>query len=274
MSEHDDFTIPGEVDSLDVLPEMIPARSAFAQGEDGKWRPRVAKTATGYAFENVAGLRSTVENTRAERDTATRRVQELEAAAKAFEGLDPAAARAALERLQSGEVTDKSQMAAREQSIREQLAEKHDEELSAVRQENESLRAEIEDRLVRQEGASAIARAGGNPDLLDPLIERHCDVIKNADGRYEGVVLNEKGQPRVTMREGETGNMTIGEWVADILKNDPRYSGAFAQLARGGSGGDRIRGAVRGGDGGGMDLKVSNEDRITAARRSMAGRRG
>ena len=89
MSEHEEFTIPGEVDSLEAVPQHL--RGAYAAGDDGKFRPRVGNTESGYSFQNVAGIRSALEKERAEAAASRARAKELEIKLSEFGDLDPAA---------------------------------------------------------------------------------------------------------------------------------------------------------------------------------------
>lgn len=238
MSEHDEFIIPGEVDSLDAVPENL--RGAYSAGEDGKFRPRVGKTASGYAFENVVGLRSSVEAARAEARAAKQAAKEAQERLSRFGELDPDETAEIVERFKSGKVTDRDQMAQREAALKKQLDEKFQAELRKRDEQIETFRRDAQERLVASDGLTAISRHGGNPDLLMPLIEKSVKVVQGDDGKLRAVVMNDRGEPRISMRDGETGEMTLDEWIGDIVKNDPRFEGAFAQRARGGAGGDRL----------------------------------
>lgn len=266
MTDHEDFIIPGEVDSLDAVPENL--RGAYAAGDDGKFRPRVGKTESGYAFEHVTGLRNSIEAARAEAREAKAQLKDLKDQSKRFEGLDPDEAREAVDKLRSGKVTDKEQMSQREAALRRQLEEKHQQQLAEIQEKAARYERDAQARLISSDGLAAIARHGGNADLLMPIIERSVKIVAGDDGQLRAVVCKEDGTPRISMRDGDTGDMTIEEWVGDILRTDPRYAGAFAQLARGGAGGDRLRAASdRPGE---MPKNLGAAERIAWAREHRA----
>lgn len=272
MTDHDDRMLPGEVDAVDNLPENI--RPFYHQHEDGKFRPRIAAGSGSWRFEDVGSLKSTLAKEREAARKAVARARELEESVSAYEGLDPAEAREALERLRSGKVTDSEQMAAREKALREQLGKKHHEELSRAQEQLQKLQQGIRREKVEAAGAVAASKLGIPSVLVSAHLREVGTVVEDADGNLVATVKGPDGEPRISMRENQTGFMTIEEYVTDILASDPEIREILPQRARGGAGGDRIGGGGRGRGGIAYDRSMPIEKRLAMAAKADAMRNG
>ena len=272
MSEHDDGMLPGEVDAVENLPENI--RPFYHQHDDGKFRPRIAPGNSPWRFEDVGSLKSTLAKEREAARKAVARAKELEESVSAYEGLDPSEAREALDRLRSGKVTDSEQMAAREKALRKQLGEKHSEELAKAHEQLQKLQQGIRKEKVEAAGAIAASRLGIPSMLVAAHLREVGIVVEDADGNLVATVRGPDGEPRISMRENQTGFMTVEEYVTDILANDPEIRDIIPQRARGGVGGDRPSAQVRHRNGVAYDRSMPIEKRLEIAAKAEAMRNG
>lgn len=152
---------------------------------------------------------------------------------KAYEGLDPEAARAALAAQQKAD-EDRARKAGEFDQLREQMATKHREERERLESDLKS-RDSVIDELVRENVAtSAIAKAEGSTTLLLPHVLRQTRTVKDeATGKYIAVVVDEKGNERISDSSGK--RMTIEELVAEMKGKDD-YAGAFRGTGSAGGG--------------------------------------
>lgn len=94
-----------------------------------------------------------------------------------------------------------------------------------------SLRSEI----LEKRAVEAIAAAGGSAKVLKPHILSALS-IHEEDGQFIAVVVDEKGNPRLTVdAKTATDYMTVGEYV-ETLKSDPEFAGVFGGTGAGGGG--------------------------------------
>lgn len=191
-------------------------------GEDGK----VVATLTpelpdGVEIEDVAGLRSALEDEKAKRRTAMERIKAMEAEAKKAE------AKRAKE--QGGD-------AARE--AEERFAEERAQMAAAKAQ----LEAELHNRLLEAEVSTALAKHKGKLGLLSPVLKTRGKVEVLEDGTRRVVVVDSDGKPQLSKRKGQQGQpMTLDE-LTESLKADKDFLPAFEGNGVGGSGASHATG--------------------------------
>lgn len=104
--------------------------------------------------------------------------------------------------------------------------------------------------------SAEIARAAsalkGDPELLEPFIGKHVDVIEQ-DGRFALKVLGPDGQARIKDSGGNA--FTIDDLVGEFKAN-PKYGGFFAADGKTGSGANPNSNG--GGGGNGSTVRVEN----------------
>jgi len=124
----------------------------------------------------------------------------------------------------------------------------------------ETLTGSLQSTLIESAAKSAISAHGGDAELLLPHVTRAAKLIEK-DGRHMAVVVDEKGDPRLSP-DAKTAQdyMGIDHLVAG-WKEGGKYPGAFAGTGMSGGGGT----GSGGGSGGGSPRKVSASD--TAALR-------
>jgi hypothetical protein len=102
------------IEKIDSLPKDIQAH--YEKTEDGKFRLAVNEH-EGWALENIAGLRTTLQDQKTRHDKA-------QASLKAFEGLDATKAREALALIESGKLKGDDAINAIKKELEAKLAEK------------------------------------------------------------------------------------------------------------------------------------------------------
>jgi len=225
-------------DEQNALPEAL--KGEYKKNADGNFVLDVIPT-SGYALEDVVGLKGALGKERNAREA-------LEQAQKAFEGLDPEAARKALAKLE--EIKDnpldekvKAQVDAREKALNEKFAK----ELGAKDTEIGDYRSQLEEHLVTASATAAIAKHKGVVDLLLPHVKSQVRVEKDAAGKFTARVIGADGHPRISLRQGNSENMTIEELVETMRESDTfgvafegsQSSGTGAENNAGGTGGKK-----------------------------------
>ncbi len=112
-------------------------------------------------------------------------------------------------------------------------------ELKRERADNAALTKHLDHGLRTRDARDAIASAGGNVDLLLPLVMRNTRSRKDGDN-YVMEVVGEDGYTRI---KDATNNMTMADFVAELRQEFPR---AFTTP-------EGRQNAALGGTGGGID---------------------
>jgi hypothetical protein len=221
--------------TIDEVPESF--RELYAE-KDGKVVPKI---------ENPDGFLGNY--SRLERE-AKERADRL----KAYDGLDPEKARAALTAAEQAEAEKQraaGDWASREQSLTESWQKRYDAEVTARTTLEQKLNAAIADRDV----ADAIAAEKGKAKLLKPALAGRVKV-EVVDGELRSVVYGEDGKP--AYHDGAP--MTVRQLVAS-LKSDPEFMPAFDGTTASGGG---ATGSVAHLGGRGFDLKTASAAEKTA----------
>ena len=201
---------------------------AHYREEKGKYILDV-ESVDGYQLKPVASLMSALEKEREQRET-------LERAVKAFEGVDPAAARDALKKV--GEMaswTPGEKAREREEAIARQLTEKHGGELKSRDERIGKLMSHLDGAVRRSAAAAAIAAKKGRVSLLLPTVLDRLKLEEGPDGQFRTYVVDERGQRRITNRSGSTDPMGIEELVEE-LRGNAEFAPAFEGSGASGGG--------------------------------------
>lgn len=206
------------VEKIEDVPE--PLRELYVANGSGGYRLNAEP-------DDGGELKRTLERVKGEHQTMRERLS-------AFEGLDPAEARKALEALR-----EKGARKGDEDAALREVQEKFQKQL----EREQSLRQAMLTRATESRVAAAVAAAKGARELLVPVILPRLKVEVGEDGSVVEKVLNERGEARLSPKPNSTDPMTLEELVEE-LRAHAVYGRAFE--ANTGSGG----GASRSGPGG------------------------
>lgn len=216
------------VEDLEQVEESL--RDHYTETEEGKFVLAV-ESAGGYALEDVSGLKSSLEKERGQR-------QKLEKTIKDFDGLDPKAAREAMEKLEELSGLDPAKEADRlaEEKVKareKQILEKAQNEIQEAKTTAERYRAALHNATVRDEAIKAIVAQKGIPDLLLPHVQRHLRISERDDGTPYAEVVDAEGNPRIADSKGTP--MSVADLVRE-MRDSEIFGRAFEAEGRGGSG--------------------------------------
>lgn len=192
------------------------------------------KTYTQDEFDAVISERDKL---RAKKDELLQEAKDAKAALKAYDGLDPAQAKAlkkAADDAEAAAAAARGDFSAREK----QLIEANKKELDVLGAKITKRDQVIQRRVAQDELRRAIVKAGGDADLLLPHATPFVRV-RETDDDFEAY-LEEKGQPLVA--DGKGTPLSFESFVVERLK--PKFPGAFA--GTGSSGGGATRSSASG----------------------------
>lgn len=208
------------------------------EGAEGKFVLDV-EAADGFNLENVSGLKTALS---AERST----TGQLRGQLKAFEGLDPEKARAAIAKVEELGTLDPKKDVDRlvEEKVQAQLGqitERHNGELETERKAREKREALLRTTLVKDAALNAIIAEKGDPDLLLPhvLPAIKLDLEEQDDKLVPKIrILDAAGNVRIGDSAG--GNMTIEQLVGEMKKHE-KFSRLFEGSGHQGTGAEQDR---------------------------------
>lgn len=222
------------VDSLESVPEAL--RSEYAKGEDGKFHLAVS------GGEDVSGLKSALQK---EREA----VKELKAKAAAYDGIDPANAKEAIEKLrliEEKELIAKGDMDKVFENRTKLMQQDHAEQVRKLTERaeraetSEAKTKEILAAVVIERDVSEAINAVGQP-RKNALV----DILHRARQTWK---LDESGKPVATNPDGTTiygkdgkDPISMREWAEKLLEQAPHL---FEESKGGGA-----RGSIIGGSG-------------------------
>lgn len=227
------------VEDINSVPE--PARAFYAKSDAAGGRFVLGvDPVDGFALEDVKGLRSALESER-------KSVSDFKSKVSAFEGLDPAAARDALKKVEDMK-TWKPDDKVREmiETRTKEVTDKFDKELKAAQDENGVLTKALHSALIDSAATAAITKSKGSPVLLLPHVRASTRVARRDDGTFVVEVLGNGGTTRVSPKTGSTAPMTIEELVEE-MKSSKDFMQAFEGSGAQGSGASGGRSAGTGG---------------------------
>jgi hypothetical protein len=222
-----------EHDSIESIPEAL--REHYAKGADGKFRPTF-EGSSGWALEDVGGLRKALG---AERGTR----EQLERTVKAFDGIDPSVARDALDKV--GKIKDWTpgeKVEAQIAAVKEAMSKAHGAEKSALEAKASKLDKELRRVLVVSAAAQSMAKHKADVALLMPHVERSVQVAEVGD-RFEVRVVGDDGNPLIA---SDGSNMSLDAFVGGVLRE--KFPAAYPSSGAqgGGAQGSRHSGGAPG----------------------------
>ena len=196
-------------------------------GDTGKFILDVASV-DNFALEDVQGLKSTLGKVRKE-------LEDEQGKTKAFDGLDAAKAREALQKVEEMKGwTPDDKVKGQIEALKKQLEEKHADELSKATTENSTLFKQLEKVMLESAAIQAIVEEKGNPKLLLPHVLSQAK-LKSVDGNYTVEVMDENGNPAISPATGSTAPMSVKELVSQMKTKDD-YAAAFEGSGASGAG--------------------------------------
>lgn len=194
----------------------------------------------GFALENAESLRTALSRERTNKET-------LQSKLDKFGDLDPVKAKDALTKI--GEManwTPEQKVKEQIDTVKNQLAEKHTGEKTALEGKLKKLTQQLEKIMIDAEASRAIAEQKGSIQLLLPHVRASTRMRETDKGDYVVEVLNDKGEVRLSPAAGSTAPMTVEELVT-AMKTQTTFAPAFAGSGASGSG---ASGGGSGGQGG------------------------
>jgi len=212
------------LDTLEGVDEAI--ASHYTTTSDGTFLLDVEGTG-GYELENTTNLKTALGK---ERSNATEAAKRL----KAFEDLDPDAAREALVKVEEYANFDPEKKVEEAMKAREaQLIKQHEKALVGLKDENGTLLGQLETNLITSAATKAIAANQGSVDLLLPHVMRQTRMRRTETGQFIAEVVDTDGHPRVGDTNGNP--MTIPQLV-DEMRSSDSFARAFDGSGATGSG--------------------------------------
>lgn len=201
----------------------------------------------GYSLENVVGLKSSLSEER-------EKAKKLEARMSALADLDPDKARDAMSKVEKmSKWTPEEKVAEQIKSHVSQIEAKYTAELKAEKDRASKLDSAVRGLVVDSEVQRVLAGKGSAKLLLPAIRDRIR--VEEKDGKFVPLVLDEKGNPRITMKSGSSDPMGIEEFVMG-LKSDPELAHAFFGTGHSGTG---ASGRAGGGPGAGGRFTLTAE---------------
>lgn len=229
-----DMALEMVVESLDSVAEAF--RGEYTKGEDGKFHLSV------NGGEDVSGLKSALQK---ERET----VKELKAKAAAYEGIDPAKASEALEKLRQIEEKELIAKGEMEKVIENRTKLMQQDHAEQVRKLTERAEAAETDNAKTKETLAAVIIERDVSEAINsvgqPRKNALVDILHRARQTWK---LDDDGKPIATNPDGSTiygkdgkEPISMKEWAEKLLETAPHL---FEESKGGGA-----RGSVIGGDG-------------------------
>ncbi len=217
------MALPAMVDSIEGLNEAV-AKEYKKNETTGKYVLDVTPIGS-FELSDTAGLKSALSK---ERTAAA----ELRALNKAFENLDPAAARDAIAKVEEMKTwTPSDKVAAQLEATKQDLLKGHIAEKSQLTGKVEKLTGALRKNLVTASLTQAIAEAKGKHKLLLPVAERFVRIREDGE-EFKVEVVGEDGNVRVN---GTGASMSIPEYIAELKSSDD-YAPAFESSGASGTG--------------------------------------
>ena len=195
----------------------------------------------GIVLSNVDGLKTALQKERSQ-------VLSLKSSLSSFDGLNAEEARTAiidLELLRKEGNGNKNREEIRVEldatykskfdTDRDVLTKKFSLDLETKEKKIGSLSLQLERHLIDNSAISAINEASGAVELILPTIRANTAVTTAENGNLSIIVVDDKGQERMSPKAGSSDSMTIDEYVAE-LKNDSKFARAFKSSGNSGSG--------------------------------------
>lgn len=197
-----------------------------------------------YTKEQLdAAIAEAVSGLKANRDELAKEAKTAKAKLANYEGVDPAefkALKAAAEEAERKKAAAEGDFT----KIRDQMVQKHSEELSAKEKRIQKIESALNRRLTTDELRKALT-GKALPEYTELLVEHGAKFLKmkETDDDFEYVITDGKGGALVA--DGNGSPMTIDHFVEQTLK--AKYPGAFAGTGSSGGGATKSTGGAGGG---------------------------
>jgi len=228
----------------------------YKEQADGRFVLEVTPV-EGFELQNITGLQSALG---AERKT----VKELTASLKAFEDLDPEAARIAMAKVdEMSDWTPEQKVQEQIDYIKTQLAAEHTKIVGKKDSKITSLESQLNQLLIVAEATAVLAEKyeGASIQGLMPHIKLATRMKAAENGDLSVEVVDKDGNPRVAGIAGDP--MSIGQLV-DEFSQSTHLKGLFPGSGANGSGAAGEPGGVL--PSGGIDPKLPPVERLKLAR--------
>jgi hypothetical protein len=255
------MALPAIIDSVEGL--VADVAKEYKLDEKSKKYVLDVTAVGGLELADTKGLKTALETERAS-------VKTLKGQVKDFEGLDAAAARDALnkvEEMKNWKPDDK--VKGMIDAAKSDMAKAHKAEIDARDARVKKLDGALQKNLVIATASKAITDAKGSIALLMPHVSARVRLREDGDN-YLAEVVDEAGNARVGDSSGSP--MTIAQFVEE-LRNSTDYARAFeasGAAGTGASGGNGGAGNAGGTSGGKLRIKSSDQEAINKYSKEIA----
>jgi predicted nucleotidyltransferase len=182
----------------------------------------------GWRLENVDALVSGKARLKKDYD-------ELREKTKAYEGIDAAEARKALEKIKTLGDGNDSKASEKIEAIRKQLLDEFAQKEQGYQTQAQQLESQLQRHLIEAAASQALAKHKGDAALLMPHLAGAVRAVKNDKGQYAIKVVDQDGQPLGSKLSGRAGeDMDVDELVSGVYKQ--KFPAAFEGTNSTGSG--------------------------------------
>jgi len=217
-------------ESADDIPENL--REYYAESDAGGYILSVSDE-SGYALENVQGLKSTLGKLKDRATKAEEGLKQYSAIGRSPQELAEALQQLESLRITQGEESEAiSRMKAELDNVKRSARENIEQATAPIQSLADARMEQIKDLLIDSQLQNAIIEAGGNPRLLMPILKNEVRARTDEDGKVIVEIVDAEGTPRVKGKD--LAPMGFSDLVAE-RRNDPDLAVAFK--ANGHSGG-------------------------------------
>ena len=224
--------------------------------KDGKFFLEVNEV-DGFTLENTKNLRSALSKERSDKEEALRSV-------KAFGDLTPDEVKSAMEKAKDFEnMTPKEQVDKLVEERTAGIKTKLESDMSALQNDYDRLKTNAENTFINSAIQNAISKSEGKvvPGAADMLIKsiRESVAVSGEGDSASLKILNEKGEPRISAKPGESGDMGLQEFV-DSYASNKDFAFLYQGSGQSGSGPTNQGNNGNNGNGNGNLGKISGEN--------------
>ncbi len=223
-------------DDFASLPDQIDKSSLYTEhrvrGADGVETTvyRLSTTPVGsYELRDTAALKKSLQEERKARKQFEEQSRDLSKRMSAFEGIDdPAAAREALEKIDSWDPEEKlaehkkrfeTQLQEKYSIETRRLTEKHDQILSETKVALDRRTEQLRRTLFDNEAMRLLDKYGGSTKLV-PNLREMTRIVEDDQGSMKIVIPGPDGEPRLSSNSAEVQDMTMDELIAEMKAAD------------------------------------------------------
>lgn len=222
------FTFAGNetLENLDIVPEEF--RAMFQKQNDGTYQ---LGEAYGGVAKAIDGLNKSLKASRFEAKEAKKKSVDLSKLADYGESVDQIAETIAS--LKEAAEKKSGEAKVNVDKIRQEIAASMKADLDKEKTRSQNYYKQLEEQMVGNVAAMALAEAKGNAKLLMPHVRTKIKMQENDKGVFEVFVVDDSGDQRYSTVTGQP--LSIPELISEMRK-DPTYGPAFASEAPSGGG--------------------------------------